>query len=93
MLVVRLVRRPPLEELLRRAVRVRVVSGVVVIDLVVVLGEDERERCVRGLQVGVTLVVGVPYPIVFECQRLHGAGVAPQRSAAVTTLVDVVTEV
>jgi len=67
MLVVRLVRRPPLEELLRRAVRVRVVSGVVVIDLVVVLGEDERERCVHSLQVGVTLVVSVPYPVVVEC--------------------------
>ena len=57
----------------RGVVVLRVVVGVVVVDLVVVPGDDERERGVRGLQVGVGAVLRVAVPVAVERRGL-GAG-------------------
>ena len=67
-------------------------GGVVVVDLVVVPGDDEWEARVRLLQVGVKLVEGVPIAIVAEQLDLV-ARVFSSPSVAPLVFVDVVPKV
>ena len=67
-------------------------AGVVVLDLVVVPGGDERVAGVGGLEVGVGLVLGVPEPVVGAgrpARRRRGGGAG----CAGRVLVDVVAQV
>src|SRR6185295_4222660 len=73
------------------------VAGVVVVDLVVVPGDNPREGGVGRLQVGVGAVLGEALPVAVERGRLGPdvtADVAAGRLVdAGAGLVDVVTEV
>ncbi len=51
------------------------VGGPVVLDLVVVEGDQPRRDRVGGLEVGVALVLGVPHPVVGQRRALHPARV------------------
>jgi hypothetical protein len=88
------------EEAPRIGVGRRDVTGVVVGDLVVVPGHDPGMRRVRGLQVGVGLVEGVPQPVVLQRHGLpvedvgqHPVGVLALAARGVDgVLVEIVTE-
>jgi competence protein ComEC len=81
---------PPDERLARLAV-VRVIVGVVVLDLVVVPGDDERERRVDRLQIGVGAIEGVALAVALEG---HGLGPDDLADGVLLgrVLVDVVAE-
>ena len=83
---------PAAHERLRVAVLGGVAAGVVVLDLVVVEGDQERVTGVRGLEVGVGLVEGVADPIARQVGGLPAdVEAGPARPGRV--LVDVVAEV
>ncbi len=67
-------------------------AGVVVLDLVVVPGDDPRARGVDALQRRVALVLPVAVAVVVERDQL-GAGVLADRPGADAALVDVVAQV
>src|SRR5690606_36510744 len=81
------------QELLRgHVVLIGGVVGPVVLHLVVVEDHRPGERGVRGLQVGVGLVLGVPDPVVGQRLGLPGGGVRSADLAGLAGLVDVVAE-
>src|SRR2546428_740677 len=67
-------------------------SRVVVLDLVVVPGDDPREGGVRGLKVLVGPVLRVTIAVVGEAEAPAALGILPHDVAAGVALVDVVAE-
>jgi hypothetical protein len=92
-LVVGLVgRRAARQPLVAGHVGIGVLVGVVVLDLVVVPGHQERKTGMRGAQARVRLVLRVTDPIVREAADLVARLVQPRVRGIAGTLVDVVAE-
>ena len=87
-------RRPALEKLAQGQPLRVVLARPVVVDLVVIRGEDPWGRRVRGLKVRVALVEGVAGPVLLERARLRRV-VAPDEVGPVpgSVFIDVVAEV
>src|SRR4026209_2272237 len=77
------------EETLGLIVLLRDVGCVVVLNLVIVPGQEPRARRVRCLQQGITLVEGVACPIVIERMAL-GRPVVADATLTAGHLIDVV---
>src|SRR5207247_10960021 len=67
-------------------------ARVVVLHLMVVPGDDPRERGVRRLEIRVGLVLRVPVAVVRQAEAPPALGVLANDVAASVPLVDVITE-